>query len=424
MIQKFRWHFIFLSITSLFIVLIFTLGGVLGITYHQNKNEEQRVMTALVKNDGRLTPQNATPVLGNQGDGLDSNLLRGPYNPEAIFQYRYFTVEVGPNDQLTLQNNAARNRINQTLVFDKSEQILDKNKKSGRVKIDNNIYTYRQSKTEDGQKIIIFLNETLIFNRYWTLLRISLYLGFFALVVFALILILLSGQAIKPIVETYNKQKEFITNASHELKTPLSIISANTEMEEMLGDESEWNQSTKEQVVRLQQLINRLIAIARTREKQDLTLSKINFSEVVEKSAQSFKSVMERNHLNYVVNITPDLYVNAELHSLTEVVNILIDNAAKYCDTDGQVNVSLNKSRLGKTVVLKVANTFSKGKQIDYRRFFDRFYRGDISHNSKKKGYGIGLAMTDDIVRLFGGKISVHWKDGMIYFNVNLKLVK
>ena len=423
MIQKFRWHFIFLSVTSLLIVLIFTLGGLLGITYHQNKNEEQRVMTALVKNDGGLTPQNATPVLG-QGNGLDSNLIRGPYNPEAIFQYRYFTVQVGADNQLTLQNNAAKNRINQNLVFDKSEQILNKNRKKGRVEIDNNIYAYQQSKTKDGQKIIIFLNETLIFNRYWTLLRISLYLGFFALIVFTIILILLSGRAIKPIVETYNKQKEFITNASHELKTPLSIISANTEMEEMLGDDSEWNQSTKEQVVRLQNLINRLIAIARTREKQDLTLSKINFSEVVKKTAQSFNSVMEKNHLNYEVNVTPDLFVNAELHSLTEIVNILIDNAAKYCDSNGQVSVSLNKSRLGKTAVLKVANTFSKGKQVDYHRFFDRFYRGDKSHNSQKKGYGIGLAMTSDMVRLFGGKISVHWKDGMIYFNVNLKLVK
>ena len=387
MIQKFRWHFIFLSVTSLLIVLIFTLGGLLGITYHQNKNEEQRVMTALVKNDGGLTPQNATPVLG-QGNGLDSNLIRGPYNPEAIFQYRYFTVQVRADNQLTLQNNAAKNRINQDLVFDKSGQILNKNRKKGRVEIDNNIYAYQQSKTKDGQKIIIFLNETLIFNRYWTLLRLSLYLGFFA------------------------------------LKTPLSIISANTEMEEMLGDDSEWNQSTKEQVVRLQNLINRLIAIARTREKQDLTLSKINFSEVVKKTAQSFNSVMEKNHLNYEVNVTPDLFVNAELHSLTEIVNILIDNAAKYCDSNGQVSVSLNKSRLGKTAVLKVANTFSKGKQVDYHRFFDRFYRGDKSHNSQKKGYGIGLAMTSDMVRLFGGKISVHWKDGMIYFNVNLKLVK
>ena len=423
MIQKFRWHFIFLSITSLLIVLIFSFGGLLGITYHQNRSEEERVMTALVKNNGGLTPRNASPVLGEEG-GLNNSLLRGPYNPEQVFQYRYFTVQVNPNGQLTLQNNDGKNRVNQDLVFKKSQQIIDKNNKSGRVRIDDNIYAYRQSKTKTGQKIIIFLNETLIFNRYWTLLRVSVFFGMAALVVFALILILLSGKAIKPIVETYNKQKEFITNAGHELKTPLSIISANTEMEEMLGDNSEWNQSTKEQVARLQNLINRLIEVSRTKEKSDLTLSRINFSEVVAKDARSFKSIMEKRHLHYNVDVASDLYVNAELHSLSEVVNVLLDNAAKYCDANGNVNVSLQRSRLGKMAVLKVSNSFANGKRVDYRRFFDRFYRGDQSHNSKKKGFGIGLAMINDIVQLFGGKITVHWKDEVIYFNVNLKLVK
>lgn len=424
MIQKFRWHFIFLSIASLFLVLIFTLGGLLIITYHQSSSEEQRVMTALVKNDGGLTPQNAKPVLGQPRNVIDSDLLNGPFNPETVFQYHYFTVEVGPDNNLTLQNNAAKNKIDQDQVFAKSKQILDKNFKNGKVKFDHNFYAYRLSKTKDGQKIIIFLNETLIFNRYSTLLRVSLYLGSFALVVFAAVLILLSGRAIKPITETYKKQKEFITNAGHELKTPLAIISANTEMQEMLGNDSEWLQSTRDQVNRLQNLINRLIDVARTKEKSDLTLSRINFSEVVTKNARSFKSIMEKKHLHYKVDVTPDLYVNAELHSLTEIVNVLLDNAAKYCDEDGNVNVSLQKSHLGKTAVLKVSNSFANGKRIDYRRFFDRFYRGDQSHNSEKKGFGIGLAMIKDIVQLFGGKITVHWKDGVIYFNVNLKLVK
>lgn len=424
MIQKFRWHFIFLSIASLFLVLIFTLGGLLLITYHQNSSEEQRVMTALVKNDGGLTPQNAKPVLGNQGNVIDSNLFNGPFNPETVFQYHYFIVEVEPNGEFNLQNNAAKNKIDQELVFDKSKNILAKNLKSGKIKFDNNYYAYRQSKTKNGQKIIIFLNETLIFNRYSTLLRVSLYLGSFALLVFTMVLILLSGRAIKPITETYKKQKEFITNAGHELKTPLAIISANTEMQEMLGNDSEWLQSTRDQVNRLQALINRLIEVARTKEKSDLALSRIDFSEVVTKDARSFKSIMEKRHLHYKVDIAPNLYVNAELHSLSEVVNVLLDNAAKYCDPDGNVNVSLQKSRLGKTAVLKVANSFANGKRIDYRRFFDRFYRGDQSHNSEKKGFGIGLAMIKDIVQLFGGKITVHWKDGVIYFNVNLKLVK
>ena len=105
----------------------------------------------------------------------------------------------------------------------------------------------------------------------------ALVLGIGALIVFALVLILVSGKAIEPITDTYHKQQEFITNAGHELKTPLAVISANTEMEEMLGNNSEWNQSTKEQVDKLTKLVNRLISLARAGETGELTLSKVDF---------------------------------------------------------------------------------------------------------------------------------------------------
>ena len=99
-----------------------------------------------------------------------------------------------------------------------------------------------------GQTMVVFLNETLIYNRFWLLFRVAVVLGIGSLIVFAVVLILVSGRTIKPIVDNYHKQQEFITNAGHELKTPVAVISANTEMEEMLGNNSEWNESTKEQV--------------------------------------------------------------------------------------------------------------------------------------------------------------------------------
>lgn len=130
------------------------------------------------------------------------------------------------------------------------------------------------------------MNETLIFNRFWLLFRVALVLGLGALIVFALVLILVSGKAIKPTIDAYHKQQEFITNAGHELKTPLAVISANTEMEEMLGNNSEWNESNKEQVAKLTKLINRLISLARAGETGELTLSKVSFSEIVEETTK------------------------------------------------------------------------------------------------------------------------------------------
>lgn len=424
MIQKFRWKFIGASVVALLLVLIITLGGLVGITRVQSQNEVNRVLTALVKNEGRLSPRNAQPAFGNQKDIINRNFLGGQYNPEAVYQYRYFAVTVDPTQRINVINDNNVYKINNTEIKSVTKRALANRDQSGDVKIGQNRYAYRVDKNAAGQTMIVFLNETLIFNRFWLLFRVSLVLGAFALLIFAAVLILVSGKAIKPIVDTYHKQQEFITNAGHELKTPLAVISANTEMEEMLGNNSEWNESTKEQVEKLSELINRLISLARTGENGEVALSKVDFSQIVEDVTQNFKSVMKQNDLVYQVSIREGINVIAEKHSLTEVVNILLDNARKYCDPHGRVKVELVKSTLSKNAILRVINTYKEGKNKDYTHFFDRFYREDESHNYKKGGFGIGLAMAQELIHTFHGKISVNHRGEDIVFSVSLKIVK
>ena len=424
MIQKFRWKFIYMSIASLFIVLIVTMGMLLFVNYHQAQTEVDRVMVALIKNEGHLTPRNAQPAFGNQNDAINRTFLAGRYNPEAVYQYRYFSVKINPKNKIQIINDDNVYQLSSKQVKQITKKILKLKQSEGSIDIGQNKYRYRKSKNNLGDHFIVFLNESLIFAKFWLLLRISLALSLAALFIFALVLISVSRKAIKPIIVTYNKQREFITNAGHELKTPLAIISANTEMEEMLGNDSEWLQSTKDQTERLTQLINRLIALARTGETGELVVGKVNFSKIVKNDAQSFKSVMQKNGLHYEIQINTGIFVRGEEHSLKELVNILLDNACKYCDKDGKVVISLTRSRLGKHAILKVKNTYVDGKGKNYQHFFDRFYRQDESHNSKKSGFGIGLAMAKDIVEAFQGKINVHWKNNMISFVVNLKIMK
>ena len=346
MIQKFRWKFIGMSITALFIVLVITLGALLGVSYTQSHNEVDRVLTALVNNQGQLTPRNAKPVFGNQKDPINKNFLAGEYNPEAVFQYRYFTVAETPQSNPRIVNDDNVYDVGRTEILSTSKRIFKDKTTDGVVTIGNNQYAYRVGKNQTGRKFIVYLNESLIYHRFSLLVRVSIVLGIGALIVFALVLILVSKKAIGPIITTYRKQREFITNAGHELKTPLAIIAANTEMEEMLGNNSEWNKSTKEQVDRLTRLINRLIALARTGETGEVVLNKVDFSEIVKKNVNSFKSVMQKNNLKYSGMIMPDLYVKAEKNVLSELINILLDNARKYCDKDGKVQVTLTKGRL------------------------------------------------------------------------------
>lgn len=424
MIQKFRWKFIATSVAALLMVLMITLGGLVGVTRIQSQNEVNRVLTALVKNEGRLSPRNAQPAFGNQHDPINRNFFGGSYNPEAVYQYRYFAVTVDSSHRVNVINDNNVYKIKNTQIKNITRQALAMHQDSGTVEVGQNQYAYRVAKNSTGQTMVVFLNETLIFNRFWLLFRVSIVLGIGALIIFALVLILVSGKAIKPIVDTYRKQQEFITNAGHELKTPLAVISANTEMEEMLGDSSEWNESTKEQVAKLTKLIDRLISLARAGETGEITLSKVNFSQIVEDTTQDFKSVMKKNNFTYQVSVREGINVIAEKHSLSEVVNILLDNARKYCDPDGKIKVSLSKSTLSKNAILRVSNTFKEGKNVDYSHFFDRFYREDESHNSKKGGFGIGLSMARELVEAFRGRISVSHKGEDIVFTVVLKIAK
>lgn len=275
-----------MSICALFAVLVITLGALLGISYTQSHNEVDQVLTALVKNQGELTPRNAKPVFGNQNDPINKNFLSGEYNPEAIFQYRYFTVSKPAHSNPRIINDDNVYDIARSNIISTSKRIFKDKTTSGSVTIGDNQYAYRVGKSKTGEEFIVYLNESLIYHRFSLLVRVSIVLGIAALIVFAIVLILVSKKAIGPIITTYRKQREFITNAGHELKTPLAIISANTEMEEMLGNNSEWNQSTKQQVKRLTDLINHLIALARTGETGEVVLNKVNFSEIVKKMQQ------------------------------------------------------------------------------------------------------------------------------------------
>ncbi|MCJ2172666.1 HAMP domain-containing histidine kinase [Lactobacillus kefiranofaciens subsp. kefirgranum] len=425
MIQKFRWKFIGTSVAALLLVLLITLGGLIGITRIQSQNEVHRVLTALVKNEGHLTPQNAQPAFGDQDNPINRNFLGGKYNPEAVYQYRYFAVTIDASHNVHVVNSTNVYRLKNTTIRAITRKALEEHSQTGNVNIGQNQYAYRVAKDGTGQTIVIFLNETLIFNRFWLLVRVAIVLGICALIVFAVILILVSRKAIKPITDTYHKQQEFITNAGHELKTPLAVISANTEMEEMLGNNSEWNESTKQQVAKLTKLINSLISLARAGETGEITLSKVDFSQIVEETTQDFKSVMKKNNLTYQISIREGIKVIAEKHTLAEILNILLNNARKYCDPGGKVQVKLTKGgALNKSAILRVSNTYKEGKGQDYSHFFDRFYREDESHNSKKGGLGIGLSMARELTEAFRGRISVHHKGDDIVFSVILKIAK
>lgn len=416
MIKKFRRKFIAVAVLSLAIILFASFGGVVLATQYRTDKEITNVLQLLAKNNGQLNQKAARKTLGPDS------------NKDSLFKYRYFTLSLSSTGKLKLVDNTHISTISASDITSNSSLIkrtIKNTTSEGSIMINSNPYRFILVKSKSSnQTIAIFLDTTPITASYKHLFRVAIFLGISGLIFFTLILFLLSNQAIKPIVEAYEKQRRFITNAGHELKTPLAIISANTEMEEMIGKSDEWTESTKEQVERLTMLINQLISLARMSEKDELILERVNFSDSVKRAANSFKSLIQKDGKNYDIEIEPDLFVNGEKQSLYELVNILIDNANKYCDEAGRVSVNLNKGSLGRNAILQVKNSFKDGKSINYNKFFERFYRSDESHNSQKGGLGIGLSMAQDLVRVFGGKINASYDGKNVVLTVILKLRK
>ncbi len=192
----------------------------------------------------------------------------------------------------------------------------------------------------------------------------------------------------------------------------------------MMEGENEWTASIMNQVQRLSGLVNNLITLSKMGEGNKEDYSQVDYSACVRGIAEGFAPVIDREGKTFSYEIQDGISLYGRKSELEEIANILLDNAVKYCDDEGQVGLNLTLVKTGfnktPTAQLTVSNSYKDGENVDCSRFFERFYREDSSHSSEKSGYGIGLAMAQGFVEEYKGKISASWKDGVISFQVKL----
>ena len=224
-----------------------------------------------------------------------------------------------------------------------------------------------------------------------------------------LLLVFFSGRIVKPVSESYEKQKRFITDAGHEIKTPLTIIDADAELVELECGESEWLDDIKKQTKRLTALTNDLIYLARMEEGQKNAV-RIEFplSDVVDETAESFRARTINENKQLEINIQPGLAYIGDEKAVRQLVSILVDNAVKYADSEGKIKVSLTNAA---GIKLEVYNTCEHISKDSVKHLFDRFYRAEQSHNSQTGGYGIGLSVAKAVAEAHRGKISAYTAD-------------
>ncbi len=398
--KNLRRKFIIISMSAVFIVL-FLITAVIDLTnYYQISRNSDDLINIIAENDG---------MFPKHKDNKGNYDLPPKMSKETPFSTRFFTARFGKENNLMAVDTGNVSAISSNQAVKYANSVFTSGKKEGIT----DDYKYKIISTDYGN-LIVFIdisNELRMFNDF---LINSITIFFVGICAIFILIYVFSKSAIKPIVESYEKQKQFITDASHELKTPLAVINTNADVLEMECGESEWTKSIHRQIERMSKLISGLIMLSRMDEESNKIIkTEFSISDAVNEAAEPFKEMAELKNKKINLNIQKNLTYNGDEEMIRQLIYILLDNAIKYSKENSDINLSLN--RYVNKCIIKVQNESENLKKGKYDKLFERFYRLDSSRNSKKGGYGIGLSIAKSIVLKHKGKITAESLDGKIF---------
>lgn len=420
MIKKLRRKLVLTLMVSLLLVLL-VIEGIVGIlNYHKIAKDADRILSILEENDGKFPDifhiDSDDDTTGKKDDIFKKNPAElqpdfrnnmGILSPEMPYESRFFTVVLKENGEIVTVDTGKIASVDTTMAMEYAQNVWESGKTKGFMKD----YRYLVCASEQASEVrIIFLDRGRELSNFHNLIVTGLgvtILGFGAVCV---LMVFLSARITKPFVENDEKQKRFITDAGHELKTPLTIIDADVEVLEMDLGENEWLHDIRSQCKRLARLTNDLILLSRMEEsRKGMVLVDFPFSDMVEEIVHTFQALAKTQNKTLVSEITPMISVYGDEKALNRLVTILLDNALKYSDDGGCIRVCLEKEK--KRVRLSVYNTVESISREQLTHLFDRFYRTDSSRNSQTGGYGLGLSIAAATVEAHKGKIVATTED-------------
>lgn len=411
MIKQLRRRFILSITVSAFALLAVVVGLIDFFNIVSIDRRTTELLNYICENDGVFHSSE------EEFDPLDFiNPLGGIiYYRELQYVTRYFYVEFNENNEVCSVNTQNISAIDDETAVEYARKALASGKTDGygesnyKYKI-LRLGTYTRICFLDVSEALTYISSTII---------ISIVVSWVSFALLFVVIVLMSKRFIRPVEQNSLRQKQFIADAGHELKTPLAIISANTEVLEMTCGENDWTSSIRKQTSRMTGLVNHMLALAKMEERVDKkNFSNFSLSEIVENTADSFAVIAEQGSKKIKLSVWPGITVNADEKSISELVTILIDNAVKYAREGTAVDIRL--SRKNKAIVFETENFLINGEPLDTKRLFDRFYRADKSRSRETGGYGIGLSIAKAIVEKHKGSIFAETQDGKIIFTVIL----
>ena len=414
MITKLRRRFIFVSTVSVILVFLFIFLLVISFNISFTNKKLDMLAEQLSFGNGRFPDSFGKEPMPDR----ERPKQKPGYSfitPETKFSTRHFTVWFDENNNAIKINTEAIYSIDEDNAVEYAKRAI--NDKNGKGWISN--YRYNVFSREN-EKYVVFIDGSMNLSAtLQSMTVVGIVLSVCAALVLLLI-ILLSKHAVKPIAESYEKQKQFITNANHELKTPITLILTNLDIAESELGKNEWLDDIRSEGHRLSKLVKELVLLSQMDEtSQNMSVSEVLLSELILDVTSEFKALAKDKGKRMSISVEQNIIVSGDENLLCRTVGILMDNAIKYCDKGGEICVSLKKKK--RNIILTVENSYSDVESIKLNRLFDRFYR-ESKARAFDGGYGIGLSIAKAIVEKHRGEITAYKKgNNQIGFKVVLK---
>lgn len=425
MIKKLRLRFIISALLSILFVLSATIAAINISNFIKTEKEARHSIDMITENEHK----DMQAMMGIGGAGGGFGFGGRTREDDQRNREHYFVVVFNTNGEISYYDYSHIFTITDEEAQELAMQIYQTGKTEGKVdsfyfKREQTVDEYKMpyySSFEETIKIestfLSFVDTTERMNTFRNFLTTSIVIASISYTVIAALIIISSHFVFKTSEESYRKQKAFITNASHELKTPLTIINTDVEILKMDHGENEWTDSIRDQVRRLTAMTNQLVTLSRLDEAnmQNYPFANVALGKLAKESADAFAPTFEKSGYKFTSDIDEDLTIKGNQHLINELFYIFMDNALKYTKEKGEISLSVKKNKYRTEIIF---SNDVEDDEMDTSLLFERFYRSPKSND--KEGSGIGLSIAKEIIDLHKARINVNVQNHKIYFVITL----
>lgn len=401
-----RRKFIFFAMLAVSILLVVLIGAINAFSWVVLDRQSDDVLHTIAGGDDKFF----------QTDFHDRGPFRPPMNMDTVKSARFFMVHTDRDGNVLAVNIDQISSVTAKQAAQYAKQATDH-----KGKIDAYKYEIRQLGPD---RLIFFVDTSGQIQFFVMVLSISCAIALICWIAILIVVILLSGKVVRPILAGMEKQKQFITNAGHELKTPLAIIQSNNDASALIYGETKYSKNIRQQTQRLNVLMTNLLTLAKLSEETKLPTECVDISELIGGMLSAYEAAVTEKQIALSLNVPPHVFLKVHRDTFSQMISILLDNAVKYTPEGGAICFSVTHENGHIEIVEE--NTCEASGGSDPERFFERFYRGNSARtqDGTASGYGIGLSAARSIAEVFGGTLMAAYpKAGMIRFTARFNII-